>query len=73
MKTTLLDNGDFAYLAELTPIPAPVGGHCLTLTSRWNTARDPEAEQVSLRICLDEAGLQRLATLLQQGVARCQS
>lgn len=73
MKTTLLDNGDFAYLAELTPVPAPVGGYCLTFTSRWNTAREPEAEQVRLRICLDEAGLQRLAALLQQEVAACPS
>lgn len=57
-RTTLADNGDFVYIAELSPVPPPVGGHCLTIRSRWHSARDAEAEQVRLRLCLDAAGLQ---------------
>lgn len=72
MKITILENGDFAYLAQVTSIPLPVGGYCLTITSRWNTAREPEAEQVRLRICLDEDGLRQLANVLLQGMSTCQ-
>lgn len=72
MKTTILENGDFAYFAQVTPIPLPVGGHCLTITSRWNTAKEPEAEQVRLRICLDDDGLRQLASVLLQEVTACQ-
>lgn len=61
---TLAHTGDFVYTAELSPVPEPVGGHCLTIRSRWQSARDPEAEQVRLRVCLDDDGLQALAGLL---------
>lgn len=71
MKTTILDSGDFAYLAEVTHIPEPVGGLCLTITSRWQTAKNPEDEQIRLRICLDEAGLRSLIDVLQQEVSQC--
>ena len=68
MKSTLFDNGDFAYMAEVAPVPAPVGGLCLTITSRWRNAKDSEAEQVRFRACLDEAGAVALANLILQEV-----
>ena len=52
MRTTLFDNGDFAYFADLTPVPDPVGGHCLTISSRLVSSRASQAEQVRFRACL---------------------
>ncbi len=69
MRTTLFDNGDFAYLADLTPVPAPVGGHCLTISSRLVSSRDSEAEQVRFRACLADEQLLGLARLIQQQIA----
>ena len=43
MRTTLFDNGDFAYFADLTDLPDPVGGHCLTISSRLVSSRDSQA------------------------------
>ena len=43
MRTTLFDNGDFSYFADLAPVPAPVDGHCLTISSRLVSSRDSQA------------------------------
>lgn len=43
MRTHLFENGDFAYFADLTPVPAPVGGYCLTISSRLVSSRDSQA------------------------------
>jgi hypothetical protein len=71
MCTTLFDNGYFAYFADLTPVPAPVGGHCLTISSRLASSRDSQAEQVRFRACLADAQLLGLARLIQQQIAGC--
>ena len=65
MRTTLFDNGDFAYFADLTHLPDPVGGHCLTISSRLVSSRDSQAEQVRFRACLAEEHLQNLARLIE--------
>ena len=65
MRTTLFDNGDFAYFADLTPLPDPVGGHCLTISSRLVSSRDSQAEQVRFRACLGDEHLQNLARLIE--------
>ena len=68
MRTTLFDNGDFAYFADLNPVPPPVGGHCLTISSRLVSSRDSQAEQVRFRACLADEQLLGLARLIQQQV-----
>lgn len=65
-RAVLADNGDFIYTAEISSVPEPVGGHCLTIRSRWRSARDAEAEQVRLRVCMDDDGLQALCRLIEQ-------
>ena len=68
MRTTLFDNGDFAYFADLTHLPDPVGGHCLTISSRLVSSRDSQAEQVRFRACLADEQLLGLARLIQQQI-----
>lgn len=65
MRTKILDNDDFAYFADVAPIPLPVGGYALTITSLWRSAKDPLDEQVQFKACLDKSGLQALVDMLQ--------
>ncbi|MEY4073837.1 MAG: hypothetical protein RJA29_1194, partial [Pseudomonadota bacterium] len=37
-RVTLFDNSDFRYLVRLQPVPAPVGGYALTISSQWASA-----------------------------------
>ncbi len=69
MRTILFDNGDFAYFADLTPLPDPVGGHCLTISSRLVSSRDSQAEQVRFRACLADEQLLGLARLIRRQIA----
>ncbi len=69
MRTTLFDNGDFSYFADLAPVPAPVDGHCLTISSRLLSSRDSQAEQVRFRACLADEQLLGLARLIRQQIA----
>lgn len=67
--TVLFDNGDFSYTAELSRVPLPVGGHCLTIRSNWRSAKNAEEDQIRLSLCLDDAGLARLAKLVAGATA----
>ena len=69
MRTTLFDNGDFSYFADLAPVPAPVDGHCLTISSRLLSSRDSQAEQVRFRACRADEQLLGLARLIRQQIA----
>ena len=64
MRTTLHDSGGFACLADIRPIPLPVGGHCLTLSTRWAGAKNPDSERQIASLCLDRAGLLALGELV---------
>ena len=64
LTTTLFDNGDYHLYAQVSSIPEPVGGHCLTIKSRWATAANPTDEQVRFQVCLDTKGVQSLSALL---------
>ncbi|WP_147321230.1 hypothetical protein [Rhodoferax lacus] len=66
-RATLFDNGDFAYFADVTPVCEPVGGYCLKISSRLNSAKDADAEQVHFKACLDSHGLKALAHLITVG------
>lgn len=64
LSTTLFDNGDYHLYAQVRPIPEPVGGHCLTIKSRWASAANPTDEQVRFQVCLDTKGVRSLSALL---------
>ncbi len=68
-KVILSDNDDFRYFLALKPIPGPVGGHSLTITSQWDSSSKPQEEQVRFRACIDRAGLLRLQDLIRQELA----
>lgn len=63
-RTVLFDNGDFSYTAELSRVPLPVGGHCLTIRSNWRSAKNAAEDQIRLSLCLDDVGLASLAELV---------
>ena len=65
LQTNIFDNGDFRLLAKLMPTPSPVDGLTLTITSKRQGSRFPDAEQVRFIACLEREGLQSLATLIQ--------
>lgn len=68
MRTTLFDNGDFAYFAEISPVADPVGGHSVRISSRLASARDGQAEQVRFQACLQDDRLLALADLIRQSL-----
>lgn len=69
MKVAIVETGDFAYLADLSPLWCrEVGGWCLTVSSLWRSARDPREEQTRLQIVLDDEGLRALARLVEQAI-----
>ncbi|MEK0416614.1 MAG: hypothetical protein EB096_13285 [Betaproteobacteria bacterium] len=68
-RVTLFDNSDFRYLVRLQPVPAPVGGYALTISSQWASAAHPQQEQVKFRACLNRLDLTRLQKLIQQELA----
>lgn len=68
MRTTLFDNGDFAYFADITPLADPVGGHSVRIRSRLASARNGQAEQVRFQACLQDDRLLALADLIRQSI-----
>ena len=68
MRTTLFDNGDFAYFADISPVADPVGGHSVRISSRLASARDGQAEQVRFQACLQDDRLLALADLIRQSI-----
>ena len=50
-------------------MPPPVGGHCLTISSRLVSSRDSQTVQVRFRACLADEQLLGLARLIQQQIA----
>ena len=65
-RGTLYDNGDFRYYGYLDPVPSPVGGFALTITSQWKSSARPEEEQFRFRACLERQGLEQLQALIQR-------
>ncbi len=63
-----LATGDFIYSATVRPVLRPCGSVNVRLTSRWTTAKDPQAEQVALDLTLSQAELAALITVLQAGL-----
>ncbi len=68
MRTTLFDNGDFAYFADISPVADPVGGHSIRISSRLASARDGQAEQIRFQACLQDDRLLALADLIRQSL-----
>jgi hypothetical protein len=65
MKIELSNVDGFHTYASLTPANHPEKYQSLQITTRWETAKDPEAEQVKLTMLLSPAALNNLKTLLK--------
>ena len=65
MKTKLsVVNGYHTY-AYFEPVNHPDGYYSLKITSQWETATDPEAEQVKFNMLLSPDALVNLKDLLK--------
>lgn len=65
MKIELSNIDGFRTYASLTPANHPNGYKSLRITTQWETAKNPDAEQVKLNILLSPDALNNLQTLLK--------
>lgn len=65
MKIELSNVDGYHTYASLTTANHPNGYKSFQITSQWETAKDPDAEQVKLNILLSPKALDNLRTLLK--------
>jgi hypothetical protein len=65
MKIQLQDNDGFHTYGYLEPVENPSGYYVLRITTQWETAKDPKAEQVKLTMFLSPDALNNLRTLIK--------
>ena len=65
MKIELSNVDGYHTFAYLEPANHPVGYHALRITSQWETAKDPEAEQTKISLLLSPDALNNLRTLIK--------
>jgi hypothetical protein len=65
MKIKLSTVDGFHTYASLTPANHPAGYQALKITTQWETAKDPDAEQVKLTMLLSPDALNNLRTLIK--------
>ena len=63
-NVAILDNNDFAYIAEVHKLTTPVGAYSFAISSVWRGAKSPTDEQTALQITLDIGGLIALRNLI---------
>jgi hypothetical protein len=52
----------FRYTAEIRKLGCPSTGYSFRIASTWPAAKDPTAEQTTLQMTLDAAGLREVAS-----------
>jgi hypothetical protein len=65
MKIQLSNIDGFRTYASLTPANHPAGYHALKITTQWETAKDPKAEQVRCTMLLSPDALNNLRDLIK--------
>lgn len=65
MKIQLSNVDGYHTYAYLEAIEHPAGYHALKVTSQWETAKDPEAEQVRFTMLLSPDALNNLRNLIK--------
>ena len=65
MKIQLSNVDGYYTYASLEPIQHPQGYHSLKVTSQWETAKDPDAEQVKVNLLLSPEALNNLRELIK--------
>lgn len=67
-STRFLSTGDFTYFATVRPVARPEGHLNVRISSRWASAKDPQAQHVALDLTLSQAELATLIQALQAGL-----
>ena len=65
MKTELNNVDGYRTYADLNQVQYPEGYYSLKITSKWETAKDPEAEQTRLTMILSPDALNNLRQLIK--------
>jgi hypothetical protein len=65
MKIELSNVDGYRTYGYFEPVNHPAGYHSLKITSQWETAKDPNAEQVKLTMLLSPDALNNLRTLIK--------
>jgi hypothetical protein len=65
MKIELSNTDGYYTYGYFEPVTHPTGYHSLRITSQWETAKDPEAEQVRFSMLLSPDALNNLRTLIK--------
>lgn len=68
MKSPILSTQAFRHTAEIRKLDYPGSGYSFRIASTWPDAKDPTAEQTTLQMTLDAAGLLALRDLIDAGV-----
>lgn len=68
MKSPILSTRAFRYTAEIRKLGSPGIGYSFRIASTWPGAQDPTAEQTTLQMTLDAAGLLALRDLIDAEV-----
>ena len=65
MKIELSNTDGYHTYGYFEPVTHPTGYHSLQITSQWETAKDPGAEQVRFSMLLSPDALNNLRTLIK--------
>ena len=65
MKIELSNVDGYHTYGYFSEVPHPEGYYNLKVTSRWETAKDPDAEQVKFSMLLSPDALNNLRTLIK--------
>jgi hypothetical protein len=65
MKIELSNVDGYHTYAYFEPVNHPDGYYSLQITSQWETAKDPDAEQVRFNLLLSPDALNNLRTLIK--------
>jgi hypothetical protein len=70
MKKEISNTDGYRVCAELRAVDSPLGYYTLKVTSQWETAQDPEAEQVRFHAILSPQALQNYHNMFAKAVQK---
>ena len=68
MKAKIVKASDFAYIAELRKLEAPVDSYSLSFKTTWAGAKDPEGEHTVMQVTVNAEGLKTLRDIIDHEV-----
>ena len=68
MKKLISETDGYRIYASITSVPNPEGYKMLEVTSQWDTAKNPEEEQVRFKALLSPTAIQAYQQLFNEVV-----